>query len=714
MGTRGGAMDRRDGASHKPVPASPNRVAHRGERVRGRKAPLLALAAALLAPAVSPAQIPPQDRRNTEIRHTDRHYAMPAYERAEWEERAAFLRKQILFSAGLWPLPERTPLNPRSGDPVVHDDYAVSAVLLETYPGFFLGGNLYRPAGKPGPFPAIVSPHGHWRYGRFENSEFNSVPARAISLARQGYVVFAYDMVGWNDTRQVPHGFAGPREQLWLIGTLGLQLWNSIRVVDYLASLSDVDAGRIGVTGASGGATQGFLLAAVDDRIGYSAPVNMVSFLMQGGSPCENAPLLRIDTHNVELAAAFAPKPQLLVSATGDWTVNTPDEEFPAVQNIYRLLEAESSVEWRQFDSPHNYHRDSREAVYGFFGRRILGDANASRFVEHAYSPEQLSSLLYLWGRTLPEGAVDLAGLVRQRIAAAEADTAALAVDDVATLERARTGFRERLGLSILAEPPVPDRVVIERRPDGTLLLGRRGVGDRIPAKLLNGGPDVEEGGGAGAEVGTGPGTVGRDADVPTLLAHPEGAEAAERSELGRTLAARGAPLLLIDTFQTGSAVAERDTANAGRNAEAYYHVFNRSDDANRVQDVLTAIAFLRRHTGAATINVVGTGRAGLWVLLAAALDPGDLTVAADLDRFDASDDEAYVDGLFIPGLRRAGDFRGAAPLLSRSRLLLHNAHAGFPLSWFEESFEVAGRPGNLRIDEERASAGALVAWLES
>ena len=51
------------------------------------------------------------------------------------------------------------------------------------------------------------------------------------------------------------------------------------------------------------------------DDYAVSAVLLEVSFLMQGGSPCENAPLLRIDTHNVELAAAFAPKPQWLVSA---------------------------------------------------------------------------------------------------------------------------------------------------------------------------------------------------------------------------------------------------------------------------------------------------------------------------------------------------------------------------------------------------------------
>ena len=224
------------------------------------------------------------------------------------------------------------------------------------------------------------------------------------------------------------------------------------------------------------------------------------------------------------------------------------------------------------------------------------------------------------------------------------------------------------------------------------MLLGRQGAGDRIPAKLLN------------ADSG---------AASPTLLVHAVGAAAAERSALGQALAERDAPLLLIDAFQTGAAVAERDIAGAGRNAETYYHVFNRSDDANRVQDVLTAIAFLRRHTGAETVNVVGMGRAGLWVLLAAALDTEELTVAADLDRFDVSDDAAFVNGLFIPGLRRAGDVRAAAPLLSRGRLLLHNLHAGFPSRWFETSFEAAAKPESLRIDEERTPAEALVDWLE-
>ena len=162
---------------------------------------------ALLATGICSAEIPARDSRNVRIRHTDEHYSFGEYTKSQWEDRAEFLRKQILFSSGLLPLPRKEPLNPLTGEVIVHEDYSVASVLLETYPGYFLGGNLYRPVAKQGPFPAIVSPHGHWRYGRFENSELNSVPARAISFARQGYVVFAYDMVGWNDTMQAPARF---------------------------------------------------------------------------------------------------------------------------------------------------------------------------------------------------------------------------------------------------------------------------------------------------------------------------------------------------------------------------------------------------------------------------------------------------------------------------------------------------------------------------
>ncbi|MEJ7605476.1 MAG: hypothetical protein WKF37_04245 [Bryobacteraceae bacterium] len=175
-----------------------------------------------------------------------------------------------------------------------------------------------------------------------------------------------YDMIGYNDTMQIPHAFDGAREQLWSFGPLGFQTWNSIRALDFLQSLADVDPERLIVTGESGGGTQTFLLSAVDDRPKWSAPVNMISLIMQGGSPCENAPGLRVGTNNVEIAALTAPKPMLMVSATGDWTKNTPKEEFPAMKAIYELYDRSAYVETILIDAPHNYNRSSREAVYRF------------------------------------------------------------------------------------------------------------------------------------------------------------------------------------------------------------------------------------------------------------------------------------------------------------------------------------------------------------
>src|SRR5437016_11646063 len=279
------------------------------------------------------AEVPDKDGRQTDVADYKTHFSMREYtSRKQWEARKQHLRAQILSAAGLSPMLPKTPLRPRFVRKIECGDYSIEPVLLETMPGYFLGGDLYRPSRKRFRAPGVLLPHGHWKRGRLENDPSYSVPALGANLARQGYVVFAYDMVGYNDTRQTPHSFGGWAEALWSFHPMGLQLWNSIRALDFLQSLPDVDPHRIAATGASGGASQAFFLAAVDDRVGYSAPVNMVSAYMQGGDPCEESPNLRLDTFNVEIAAMMAPRPMLLVSATRDWTRHTPVEEFPAIR----------------------------------------------------------------------------------------------------------------------------------------------------------------------------------------------------------------------------------------------------------------------------------------------------------------------------------------------------------------------------------------------
>ena len=220
-------------------------------------------------------------------------------------------------------------------------------------------------------------------------------------------------MVGYNDTIQVPHRFGSAEQRLWSFGPLGLQLWDSIRALDFLASLDDVDAGQLGITGASGGGTQTFLLTAVDDRVQFASPVNMVSAIMQGGDLCENAPGLRLNTSNVEIAAMFAPKPMLLVSATGDWTHNVPKEEYPAIKRIYDLYGKGDQVEVVQIDEKHNYNRLSREAVYRFFAKQHPGLSDSRELTEREMEVPMIQEMAVLANRTLPANALDLDGVFR-------------------------------------------------------------------------------------------------------------------------------------------------------------------------------------------------------------------------------------------------------------------------------------------------------------
>jgi|GEM_PF-176461 len=293
---------------------------------------------------------------------------------AAWEERAARVRFGILEGARLVPLPERTPLNAVVHSRRAFNGYSVENVFFESFPGFFVTGNLYRPApvgeGDETKRPAILCPHGHLKDGRFSSR----VQSRCASLARMGAVVFAYDMVGWNESTQVDHR----RDR----NATTYQIWNSMRAVDFVLSLPGVDGERIGCTGASGGGTQTFLLTALDERIKVSAPVVMVSAHFFGGCNCESGmPIhesLRHKTNNADIAALAAPRPLLLVSCGKDWTHNTPDVEFPYIGNVYRLYGAEADVENVHLAAEgHDYGPTKRAPMYRFMAKHLALDRTA-------------------------------------------------------------------------------------------------------------------------------------------------------------------------------------------------------------------------------------------------------------------------------------------------------------------------------------------------
>ena len=638
------------------------------------------------------------DTRVYQTRDVNTLYTFPGYTKAEWMAKAAELREHILVSNGLTPMPEKTPLNAHVFGRIEREDYTVEKVYFEAYPGFFTTGNLYRPKGMKGPFPGIVSPHGHWGRGRLENSEAGSVPGRCINFAKQGYVIFSYDMVGRCDSgEQIDHAYGGEREALWGLSLMALQLWNGVRAVDFLETLPDVDADRIGCTGASGGGTQTFMLTAIDDRIKVSAPVNMISAHMQGGCLCENAPNLRVDISNIEIGALMAPKPLLLVSATGDWTRNTPTVESPAIRSIYAHFGAEDKVHEVQIDADHNYNKDSREVVYAWFGKWFLGEEDATKFKEVPFDVERDEDLLVFHNRELPEHALDAEGLTRSWIETAQEQLAARKPASAEDLEQFRVEMGGALQHSLSISIPDSTRPNPVEGDDFTAQPLVIGGNNQLPALFLTPKTDAENG-------------------SATLIVHPQGAmnligpETGQPIRLVRDLLAAGESVLGVDLFLTGARRAA-DGKVLRDDSLRYFTTYNRTDAALRVQDILTALAHLKSQAAVPILNLIGLGEAGLWCLLAAGFADVDRTVV-DANRFDSDNDAAYLQTFPIPSIRRVGDFRTAGTLVAPRHLLIHNTGNTFQTDWIADVYRAVGAADRLKVETDALSEEDIAAWL--
>lgn len=281
-----------------------------------------------------------------------------------WENRAEMIRKQLIEGMNLDKMPKiEGQFNPIIRNTREMDGYIVENIAIESFPGFYITGNLYRPVVSKTKYPAILSPHGHLKDKRFTHY----VQKRAAVLARMGAIVFAYDMVGYGESTQINHKMP--------IALL-LQTWNSKRILDYLISRDDVDPENIGMTGGSGGGTQTFMLTAIDKRIKVSIPVVQVSAHFFGGCVCESGmPVHKnkyLQTNNVEIAALAAPRPLMLISNGADWTGNTPQIEYPYISSVYALYNAEQNVKnVHLYGEIHDYGYSKRVAAYNFFARHL-------------------------------------------------------------------------------------------------------------------------------------------------------------------------------------------------------------------------------------------------------------------------------------------------------------------------------------------------------
>lgn len=284
--------------------------------------------------------------------------------------------RRIKLAAGLEPMVKFSDKEPQITHRRVYEGVVLFDVEIETLPGLRLTGTLFMPEKSEGKIPAILCPHGHWQRGRVEHNPRGGVAKRCWQFARMGCLVFAYDMVGYNENNDMPHYFSAAARRdgdLYGVSTFGLQTANSLRAVDFIASLPETDQNRIICTGASGGASQTWFIAALDKRIKGVAPVCMLSSHFQGGCCCEEGPLLRMTgLTSFDIVASLAPMPILLPGVTGDWTSCNHIYEIPKLKEVYKLYNADDKVESFYLYDEHNYNQRTREYVYAWLSKHFL------------------------------------------------------------------------------------------------------------------------------------------------------------------------------------------------------------------------------------------------------------------------------------------------------------------------------------------------------
>jgi hypothetical protein len=662
-----------------------------------------------------------------------------------WNDRAKQVRVQTLVALGLWPMPEKTPLNAVIHGKIERDGYTIEKVYFASMPGHYVTGNLYRPTAKvDGKRPAVLNPHGHWANGRFyevgeaqakkdvesgaektiESARY-PLQAKCAQLARLGYVTFLYDMVGYADSKAIGHrdGFTDAQAELRSQNFMGLQTWNSIRALDFLLSLPDVDSARIGVTGASGGGTQTFILCAIDDRPAAAFPAVMVSTAMQGGCICENCSYLRVGTGNIELAGLFAPKP-LAMSAANDWTLEIEKKGLPELKQLYKILGAEDKVAakcWPEFG--HNYNQVAREMMYAWFNKHLQGGSGEVK--EQPFKPVPPKDLtVFDADHPRPKDELDAKRLREKMTEASDQQMKALEPKDAKSLEEFRRVVGSALRAMIGEELPKPGSLEIRQAPkevklpDGVTMhlaaFGHKGEGDMVPlAGVFKGKVD------AGA----------------VIWVHPEGkASLFEKGALhpaAKALLEKGYAVVSPDVFQTGelkgSWPPKQDPKKKGPPPDpkqfdrypvntgfaGYTYGYNPPVFANRVHDILTTVLFARDLLKAKTIHLIGWEGAGPWVAAARALC-GDAVArtAIDMNQFRFENINDVTDENLLPGGVKFGGVPAFLALCAPGEVFAHNHQGTHSGQLSKAAYDAAGAGERLKRQPEKAKADDVIAWL--
>jgi dienelactone hydrolase len=321
-----------------------------------------------------------------ETARVESRYADDLVSRPAWEARRPQLVEEYYYMLGLSPRPDKTPLNPTITGTFQGEGYLVDMIHYQSRPGLYVTGNLYRPASvKPGEkLPAIFYVCGHSNRGRDGNK--TAYQSHGIWFARHGYICLVVDSLQMGEIAAIHHGTYRYQRWWWLsrgYTSAGVEAWNGIRGIDYLAQRPDVDPGRIAVTGISGGGAATFWIAAADERVRVAVPVSGMADLesyitnrvINGHCDC-------MFLHNTfqwpwtRIANLIAPRPMLFVNSDKDpiFPMDANDRVSNRLERFYSHFGASDVFDTMVSIGGHAYRQDIRQAAYRFINTHLKDD----------------------------------------------------------------------------------------------------------------------------------------------------------------------------------------------------------------------------------------------------------------------------------------------------------------------------------------------------
>jgi hypothetical protein len=402
----------------------------------------------------------------------------------------------------------------------------------------------------------------------------------------------------------------------------------------------------------------------------------------------------------MEIAAAAATRPQILVAASGDWTKDTPTVEGPAIEKIYRLLGAPDKLRYVRFNFGHNYNQTSRGAVYEWFGKWLLHHPNPASLKEAPYTKEPDADLRVFPDSKLPDDAVTEAHFIEALKRERQEAWQWLSPKSKRSLDKFKQviepAWRHTLQVSW---PRIQTQVSMPSISKGDGVMTSEAVINRVgeSQKIL--------------AVYFAPSTIAAQPKPKiTILADSSDST----PFLNQTSAPAGLAKRILDNGHAVLVVKRFSTPEPSNQFANFFSTYNRTKAQERARDLLTLCSVARtiepEKTRSSRVVLVGAGGAGLWCLLAA---PGADAVVADCNRLDTSEDEGLlaVDS-FVPGLRTIGGFEGAVMLAAPHSLLLHNVGTHFQTDSVRSTYKALGAGNKLRQQGPRLSEDELVKWI--